>query len=150
LTWRNRSQREVHAVFLHLYLNAFEGNYSTFYSEKRNKGFDFRTGVSDEDGEWGHIQLAKVLQAGAPVPWYFVHPDGGPETDHTVVRFDLPTAVPPGGSTPLDIDPLHLHYLDTNKLDDSRTIKADRSASNRWASEIAALIELFLSTVATI
>jgi len=104
LTWRNRSKREVRAVYLHLYLNAFEGNYSTFYGEKRNKGFEFRSDVAAVDGEWGHIELGKVAQAGAPVPWYFVHPDGGPETDHTVVRFDLPTAVPPGASTTLDID----------------------------------------------
>lgn len=104
LTWRNRSAREVRAVYLHLYLNAFEGSYSTFYSEKRNKGFEFREDISAEDGEWGHIQLGKVAQSGAPVPWLYVHPDGGPDTDHTVVRFDLPTAVPPGGSTTLDID----------------------------------------------
>lgn len=104
LTWRNRSNREVRAVYLHLYLNAFEGSNSTFFSEKRNKGFDFRTDVGIKDGEWGHIQLDKVAQSGAPVPWLYVHPDGGPETDHTVVRFDLPTAVPPGGSTTLDID----------------------------------------------
>ncbi|HSY28198.1 MAG TPA: hypothetical protein VK832_11885, partial [Burkholderiaceae bacterium] len=104
LTWRNRSTREIRAVYLHLYLNAFEGSYSTFYSEKRTKGFDFRTDVGTEDGEWGHIQLGKVAQSGAPVPWLYVHPDGGPDTDHTVVRFDLPTAVPPGGSTTLDID----------------------------------------------
>jgi hypothetical protein len=104
LTWRNRSNREVRAVYLHLYLNAFEGNNSTFYSEKRTKGFAFRTDVGVGDGEWGHIQLNKVEQGGAAVPWIFVHPDGGPDTDHTVVRFDLPTPVPAGGSTTLDIN----------------------------------------------
>jgi hypothetical protein len=104
LTWRNRSNREVRAVYLHLYLNAFEGNNSTFYSEKRTKGFEFRTDVGTNDGEWGHIQLNKVEQGGAAVPWIFVHPDGGPDTDHTVVRFDLPTPVPAGGSTTFDIN----------------------------------------------
>jgi hypothetical protein len=38
------------------------------------------------------------------VPWRFVQPDGGPATDHTVVRLDLPQAVGPGASTTLDID----------------------------------------------
>jgi hypothetical protein len=33
LTWRNRSDREVSSVFLHLYLNAFEGPGSTFFTE---------------------------------------------------------------------------------------------------------------------
>ncbi len=104
LTWRNRSAVPVRSVYLHLYLNAFEGSGSTFYSERKTRGFAFRSDVPAEDGDWGHIELKKVAQGGAQVPWYFVHPDGGPETDHTVVRMDLPQAVAPGQSTTLDID----------------------------------------------
>jgi hypothetical protein len=103
LTWRNRSAQEVRAVYLHLYLNAFQGEGSTFMTERR-RGFEFRSGVEIKDGEWGHIELRKVEQQGQAVPWYFVHPDGGPETDRTVVRLDLPQPVPAGGSTALDID----------------------------------------------
>lgn len=103
-TWRNRSDREVRSIYLHLYLNAFEGEGSTFMSEKRLKGFEFRSSVPVKDGDWGYIKLNKVQQAGADVPWQFVQPDGGPSTDHTVVRLDLPQAVPAGGSTTLAID----------------------------------------------
>lgn len=103
LTWRNRSDREVRSVYLHLYLNGFESNNSTFYSEKKTKGFEFRTDVPTHDGDWGHIELQKIAQGSAAVPWAFVHPDDGPLTDHTVVRFDLPTPVPAGGTTTLDI-----------------------------------------------
>ena len=46
---------------------------------------------------------ALAQQAGVAVPWYFVQPDGGPATDRTVVRLDLPQAVAPGGSTTLDL-----------------------------------------------
>jgi len=104
LTWRNRSDQPVGAVFLHLYLNAFEGPGSTFFTEQRERGFGFRSEVPVNDGEWGHIDLTRVQQGGAAVPWSFVHPDGGPESDHTVVRLDLPEAVPAGASTTLDID----------------------------------------------
>ena len=104
LAWRNRSDREVRTVYLHLYLNAFEGEGSTFLTEKRELGFEFRTDVPIKDGDWGHIELRKVEQQGASVPWRFVHPDGGPQTDHTVVRLDLPVPVAAGASTRLDID----------------------------------------------
>lgn len=104
LTWRNRSDRTVRSVYLHLYLNAFEGPGSTFYTERRNLGLTFRQDVRQRAGQWGHIELKGVLQGGAAVPVTFVHPDDGPSTDHTVVRLDLPTAVAPGGSTTLDID----------------------------------------------
>ncbi|MEN9867039.1 MAG: hypothetical protein RL748_2629, partial [Pseudomonadota bacterium] len=103
LTWRNRSQRTVKSVYLHLYLNAFESSHSTFYTEQRQHGFGFRSAVDTKPGEWGHIELRQVTQGGVKVPWRFVHPDGGPETDHTVVRLDLPVAVAPGASTVLDM-----------------------------------------------
>lgn len=104
LSWRNRSAVPVRSVYLHLYLNAFEGSGSTFFSERKTRGFAFRSNVGTEGGDWGHIELKKVQQAGAAVPWYFVQPDNGPSTDHTVVRMDLPQAVAPGQSTVLDID----------------------------------------------
>jgi hypothetical protein len=104
LTWRNRSAVNVRSVYLHLYLNAFEGNDSTFFSEARNLGFEFRSEVPIRDGDWGHLELRQVAQGGTAVPWHFVHPDGGAASDHTVVRLDLPAAVAPGASTQLDID----------------------------------------------
>jgi hypothetical protein len=103
LTWRNRSAVPIRSVYLHLYLNAFESEGSTFMREQRRYG-GFRTDVETEEGEWGFIELRRVEQGGRPAPWTFVHPDGGPETDHTVVRVDLPEAVPPGGTTTLQID----------------------------------------------
>jgi hypothetical protein len=103
LGWRNRSTVPVKSVYLHLYMNAFEGLGSTFFTEKRNRDSAFRSGVDIKEGEWGHIALNRVTQGGAAVPFSFVHPDDGPASDHTVVRFDLPAAVAPGATTTLDI-----------------------------------------------
>jgi hypothetical protein len=104
LTWRNRSQAEVRSVYLHLYMNAFESAGSTYFTEQRNGQSGFREDIATNKGEWGRIELRRVMQGAAKVSWSFVHPDNGPETDHTVVRFDLPAPVAPGGSTVLDID----------------------------------------------
>src|SRR3546814_6873246 len=104
LTWRNRSAQPVGAVYLHLYLNAFEGPGSLFFTEQRERGFGFRSEVPVKDGDWGYTELNRVEQSGVAVPWQFVHPDGGPDTDHTVVRLALPAPVAPGASTTLDID----------------------------------------------
>jgi len=67
LTWRNRSDRPVKSIYLHLYLNAFEGPGSTFMTEHR-EGFAFRSEVPVKDGQWGHIELKKVEQDGSTVP----------------------------------------------------------------------------------
>jgi hypothetical protein len=102
LTWRNRSQVPVRTVFLHLYLNAFESLRTTWFLEHHDFG-GFRSNVPIKDGQWGWIELGKVQQGGHDVAWRYVHPDGGTENDHTVVRFDLPEPVAPGASTTLDI-----------------------------------------------
>ena len=104
LIWRNRSDRTIGSVYLHLYLNAFEGAGSTFYTEQRNLGFGFRSEVPTKDGEWGHTQLGQITQDGRAVTWRFVHPDNGPASDHTVVRLDLPVPVAAGSQTTINID----------------------------------------------
>lgn len=103
LTWRNRSAQPVCALYLHLYLNAFEGPGSTFNTEERERGFGFRSGVEVKDGDWGYTTLKRVQQGGRALKWSFVHPDSGPATDRTVVRLDLAEPVAPGASTTLDI-----------------------------------------------
>lgn len=105
MTWRNRSNRPVDKVYLHLYLNAFEGPGSTLFTERRMfSGSGRSRGAAElEKGEWGYIDLQQVRQDGQDVPWRYVHPDNGPETDHTVVELDLPRAVPAGATLTLDM-----------------------------------------------
>jgi hypothetical protein len=102
LTWRNRSTRLVRSVYLHLYLNAFAHADTTFYTEQRRGQSMF--GSEPQDDGWGHTTLHKVRQGGQEVAWSFVQPDHGPESDHTVVRFDLPQPVEAGATLNLDID----------------------------------------------
>ncbi len=104
LTWRNRSAQPVCSVYLHLYLNGFDGAGSTFMTEQRASESGFRSNVDTKDGEYGYIRLDKVQQGGAAAKWTFVQPDNGPATDRSVVRIDLPQAVAPGATTVLDID----------------------------------------------
>ncbi|AXA91908.1 M1 family metallopeptidase [Massilia sp. YMA4] len=103
LTWRNRSALTIRSVYLHLYLNAHRNENSTFYTEERNGGESFRSGLDAGPEKYGYTELRAVRQGGRAVPWRYVQPDGGPATDRTVVRFDLPEPVAPGASTTLDI-----------------------------------------------
>ncbi|WP_404612788.1 M1 family metallopeptidase [Rhodanobacter hydrolyticus] len=116
MTWRNRSDRPVSHVYFHLYLNAFESDGSTWFTERKVLTAHGRSRGNAElkDGQWGWIRLQRVtqgdaelkdaVQAGAALKWSFVHPDGGPDSDHTVVRIDLAQPVPAGATLALDID----------------------------------------------
>ena len=104
LRWRNRSAQPVCSIYLHMYLNGFEGPGSTFMTEQRASSSGFRSDVATKDGEYGYIRLDKVQQAGAKATWTFVQPDDGPKTDRSVVRIDLPQPVAAGATTELQID----------------------------------------------
>lgn len=105
MTWRNRSNQAVNKVYLHLYLNAFENPGSTFFTERRMVFNDGRSRgeASLKKGQWGYIDLKSVQQDSAVVKWKYVHPDGGPDTDHTVVELDLPKPVPAHATLALDM-----------------------------------------------
>ncbi|MBB6183921.1 M1 family metallopeptidase [Oleiagrimonas soli] len=106
MTWRNRSDRPIDKIYLHMYLNAFEGPGSTFFTERRTfSGSGHSRGAAKlKKGEWGYIDLKKVQQNGQDVAWRFVQPDDGPKTDHTVVEMDLPQPVPAHGTLTLNVD----------------------------------------------
>ncbi|WP_430388410.1 M1 family metallopeptidase [Dyella sp. 20L07] len=106
LTWRNRSDRPVDRIYLHLYLNAFQNEGSTFFTERNvlTAHGQSRGVAALKKGEWGWIDLHSIQQGGKALKWSFVHPDNGPATDETVARVDLAEPVPAGGTLTLDID----------------------------------------------
>lgn len=106
LTWRNRSAQPINRIYLHLYLNAFQNEGSTFFTERNvlTAHGHSRGNAALKKGEWGWIDVHAVQQGNASLTWRFVHPDDGPATDQTVAAVDLAEPVPPGGTLTLDID----------------------------------------------
>ena len=112
LRWRNRSDRAIATIYLHLYLNAFANPDSTFMRETRLSALNANPENAPEmiaaplkDGEWGSINVSDILQKGvttAPKS-RFVQPDGGPTTDQTVLALDLAEAVAPGATLELSM-----------------------------------------------
>jgi hypothetical protein len=62
-------------------------------------------------------------------------------------RFEWVKPVP---AVAAQLDPQRHHLLDANKLDDSHTVEADRSASRRWTFDFAAVVQTLLALVATL
>lgn len=56
----------------------------------------------------------------------------------------------PARAVSAELDPHRLHYLDVNKLDDSRTIEPDRRAARRWGLDLAALFQVLAALVTTL
>ncbi len=94
IVWRNTSETAVREVWVHLYLNAFKNEESTFMREPA-LGSRGGGGVSD----WGAIDVRKFALDGVDL-WPSADKTGGRpgDQDETDVRIPLPRDVPPGGS----------------------------------------------------
>jgi hypothetical protein len=127
--------------------------------------------IADRRAQWNKAN-PNAGEGRGPFPWrteVTVRRDGAAVPQTLVVRFADGSSetvewraaspdekwrtfswVKPARAVSAELDPRRSHYLDVNKLDDSRSITPDRSASTRWTSDAAALFQLILSLIATV
>lgn len=103
VTWRNTSRESVGEIQLHLYLNAFKNEKTTFMKESKG----IHRGYRVKEGEWGYIDLESLrLPDGTDLlgDTSFIQPDDGNPDDETVLRVPLPSPVPPQGEIAFEAD----------------------------------------------
>ena len=105
-------------------------------------------------GPYPYLTSVVLRRRGAPVPQVLLvnFADGSSErvvwdNDQLWQRY---TWSKPVKAISAELDPDRVHYLDVNKLDDGRTLKADTSASRRWSFDLAALFQSLLSLIAIV
>lgn len=114
--WINRSGSGVSEVQLHMYLNAFRSNKSTFYREsggspgyrKTDYGWVDITSIHDSEGNDLFDRM------------FFIQPDDNNPDDMTVLRIELPEPVAPGDTVWLNMDfesklPAHIRRTGYNE-----------------------------------
>ncbi|HMT68178.1 MAG TPA: hypothetical protein PKE28_11330, partial [Bacteroidales bacterium] len=97
--WVNHSSMPVGEAMMHMYLNAFSSNKSTFAS---GGGWS----AAGDDG-WGWVKIVSMKDNGGNElkgSCSYVAPDDGNENDKTVMRVVLPEPVAPGDTLVLKID----------------------------------------------
>ncbi|MBS0011670.1 MAG: M1 family metallopeptidase [Bacteroidales bacterium] len=98
--WVNNSRRSVPDVQMHMYLNAFRSNKSTFYSESKGS-------PGSRELDFGWIEINNIINhRGADLRkgMEFIQPDDGNRYDSTVLRILLPEPVRPGDTAFFYID----------------------------------------------
>ena len=90
--WVNKSPDKVPDIRLHLYLNAFRSNKSTFYRERGGS-------PGKEAIDYGWIEI-RTMQDGKGTDlkpfMQFISPDDGNADDMTVLKVQLPESIKPG------------------------------------------------------
>jgi hypothetical protein len=102
LTWTNPSSRPIAELAVHLYLNAFANEGTTFQREAAPTALHDHTQVLDRyDDPWGWTEILDVAQLGdsearcAVTPW---QPDDANPHDESLVRVALARPVAPGAT----------------------------------------------------
>ena len=102
ILWRNTTAVPAPELRLHLYLNAFASDRTTFMKE--SGGTALRSPEPVDDWGWTRITRLELADGADLLPSLeFVQPDDGNPDDRTVARIALPEAVPPGGAVTVEL-----------------------------------------------
>ena len=98
--WINRSSDTVPDIRMHLYMNAFRSNRTTFYKESGGS-----PGEKDQDLGWIEIRSFRDNNGTDLIPlMQYISPDDGNKEDRTVLKVMLPDPALPGDTVFVKID----------------------------------------------
>jgi hypothetical protein len=124
-------------------------------AEEKRKDWEKKNPKAKEGtGPFPYRTIVELRRKGVSVPQTIVvkFADGSAETVvwNDNERWARYSWIKPVKAVSAELDPTQIHYLDGNKLDDSRTMKSDSTAARRWTSELETLIQFIISSVATL
>jgi hypothetical protein len=95
--WVNKSSDTVPDIRMHLYMNAFRSNKTTFYKESGSDGWEESPGEKDRNLGWIDIKSFKDKNGTDLIPrMQYISPDDGNKEDRTVLKVMLPEPAKPG------------------------------------------------------
>lgn len=108
IRWTNRTDEPVTKLPLHLYLNGFENQRTTWMREVPLSRLQFGDLLSKEADPWGYIDPAAIRQRTAAgerdAAFSYVRPDDGNPFDRSLAQITLPEPVAPGAEAVLTIE----------------------------------------------
>jgi hypothetical protein len=110
IRWTNTTGVTLATLPLHLYLNAFAHERTTWLREEQIGRFDAVEDLIDEEPDpWGWIEPRSIETRGPdgseqPAPWRAVQPDDGNPLDRSLAEVTLPAPLAPGETLTLAIE----------------------------------------------
>jgi hypothetical protein len=103
--WVNKSPDTVPDIRMHLYMNAFRSNRTTFYTESGNSDWEVSPGEKDIDLGWIEIKSFENNKGVDLMPAIeYISPDDGNKEDRTVLRVMLPDPAMPGDTVFVNVN----------------------------------------------
>jgi hypothetical protein len=104
ITWLNTLSKPVTSIPMHLYLNAFSNEGSSWYRYTLGARFQLDTLLERFDDPWGWTEPRSIRQGEAELEWQAIAPDDGNHLDRSLIEVQLAEAIPPGETLVLDVD----------------------------------------------
>jgi len=104
ITWLNTLSTPVSSIPMHLYLNAFSNEASSWNRHTLGARFQLDTLLERFDDPWGWTEPQSIRQGDAELEWQAIAPDDGNHLDRTLIEVQLVEAIAPGETLVLDVD----------------------------------------------
>jgi hypothetical protein len=104
IRWTNPSQTTLERMPLHLYLNGFSHERTTWMRGVPPGRFDPDTLVDRFDNPWGWSEPTSIRRDGADVAWEPIRPDDGNLLDRSLIELVLDPPLAPGQTVELQIE----------------------------------------------
>jgi hypothetical protein len=104
IRWTNLSRGEIDRVPIHLYLNGFSHEDTTWMRTAMVERFQLDTLLDVWKDPWGWIEPESIRQGEVELSWHPIAPDDGNPHDRSLIEVVLSAPVPPGETLVLDID----------------------------------------------
>lgn len=103
IEWTNTLAEPVTSLPMHLYLNAFSNEASTWQRFTLSARFGLGTILERFPDPWGWTEPTSIKQGEAELSWQPIAPDDGNHLDRSLIEIELADTVMPGETVTLDI-----------------------------------------------
>jgi hypothetical protein len=104
IEWRNPSDEPIASVPIHLYLNAFAHEATSWMKSSEQARGDVDDLLELDPDPWGYSEPRSIRQEGVELRWQPIAPDDGNPLDRTLIEVELAKPVAPGATLVLEID----------------------------------------------
>lgn len=106
IRWTNPSTTAIDRLRMHLYLNGFAHEHTTWMSEELGPG-ELDGLLEIQPDPWGWIELKEIRQRSGDLRITLssrpIQPDDGNTLDRSLIEIDLASPIPPGEATELEV-----------------------------------------------
>lgn len=104
IEWTNTLDEPVASLPMHLYLNAFSNEASTWQRHSLRRRFQLSSVLDRFPDPWGWTEPTLIKQGDAELSWQPIAPDDGNHLDRTLIEIELAEPVAPGETVTLYVE----------------------------------------------